>query len=103
MKHFFSFLLCSSVLATALPMSVEAGAVDRACRQSNRTAATPQLCRCIGRVADASLSKSEQRKVAKWFSEPHEAQKVRMSDRRSDEQLWLRYKAFGERAREACS
>jgi hypothetical protein len=79
-----------------------AGVIDRACRASDRPAASPQLCRCIQGVANRSLNASERRKVAKWFSDPHRAQEIRMSDRRSDEALWERYKAFGQKARATC-
>jgi len=104
MKRFFLTALSAAVLLTASPAPVLAGlgVIDRACRNSNRSAASPQLCSCIQKVANTSLNRSERRRVAKWFSDPHKAQEVRQSDRRSDEALWLRYKAFGERAKETC-
>lgn len=94
----------AALAATGLPTAAMAasGEIERACRQSNRTAATPQLCRCIQQVANDSLSRSERRKVARFFSDPHQAQQVRQSDRRSDAQLWQRYKAFGQRAQQSC-
>jgi len=78
------------------------GAIERACRNSDRPAATPQLCRCIQKVANRTLDRAERKRVAKWFRDPHQAQVVRQSDRRSDELLWERYKAFGEKARRTC-
>lgn len=105
MKKLLSFALTAAVLGTATPAPVLAapGMIDRACRASDRPAATPKLCGCIQSVANQSLSYSERRKVAKWFDDPHQAQKVRMSDRPRDEVLWQRYKVFGERARATCS
>ncbi len=96
-------ILLGSVFLTAMPAApVSAGVIERACRQSDRSAATPELCRCIQKVANRSLSFRERRKVAKWIKEPHMAQEVRQSDRRRDEILWERYKAFGERVQEVC-
>lgn len=91
------------MVSVSIPVQVDAGVIDRACRTSGRTAATPQMCRCIQAVANSSLSRSERKKAAKFFQDPHMAQQVRQSDRRSDETFWLRYKAFGERARQTCS
>lgn len=105
MKNLLSIAVSAAILVSVLPDPVLAGSgvIDRACRQSNRTAASPQLCRCIQRVANDSLTRSERRKVAKWFGDPHQAQVVRQSDHRSDEILWERYKTFGERAARSCS
>lgn len=104
MKRFLAAILCAGTLAGVQPQELQAGpgVIDRACRQSNRTAANPGLCRCIQKVANRELSMGERRKVAKWFSDPHRAQEVRQSDKRSDEVLWQRYKVFGERAQQTC-
>ena len=104
MKQLLTIVCCAGILATAMPTPVFAasGVIERACRQSNRTAATPQMCSCIQRVANDSLNRSERRKVAKFFSDPHQAQEVRQSDRRTDEMLWKRYKAFGLQAQKSC-
>lgn len=88
-------------LSTPTP-ATSAGVIDRACRASDRPAASPQLCRCIQRVANKSLNVSERRRVAKWFKDPHQAQQARQSDRSADERLWKRYKEFGQKARESC-
>ncbi|KAE9630468.1 hypothetical protein FEE96_07750 [Parasedimentitalea maritima] len=103
MKLLLIPLLCAGPLVIVPSAPVQASTVERACRQSDRSASSPSLCRCIGKVAKASLSSSEQRTVAKWFDDPHQAQVIRQSDSRSDERLWLRYKAFGERAARTCS
>ena len=96
-------LLLGAAVAMAVPAPAgAAGVIERACRQSDREAATPELCRCIQKVANRSLSFRERRTVARWFKDPHKAQKVRQSDRRRDEILWERYKAFGEEARRRC-
>jgi len=104
MKKFVLATLSAAILSATSPAPVLAGlgVIDRACRNSSRSAASPQLCSCIQKVANSSLNRSERRKVAKWFGDPHQAQVVRQSDRRSDEALWLRYKAFGEQAKSTC-
>ncbi len=104
MKRVALLPLCALVLGISVPAPVLAGpgVIERACRNSNRSAASPQLCGCIQNAANSSLTKREQRKVAKWFADPHRAQETRQSDRRGDEALWLRYKAFGESARKSC-
>lgn len=90
------------ITVSPAPALAGMGVIDRACRNSDRSSSSPQLCSCIQKVANRSLSRSERRKVAKWFGDPHRAQVVRQSDRRSDEILWKRYRAFGERAKNTC-
>ncbi len=104
MKRFILAALGVAVLTAFSPAPVMAGmgVIDRACRGADRSAATPQLCRCIQRVANDSLSWRERRTVARWFRDPHRAQEVRQSDRRRDEVLWERHRAFGARARKIC-
>lgn len=101
MRTRYIALLAAGALVCLQSIPAQAGAISRACRQSDRPASA-SLCSCIQQVAEASLSKSEQRRVAKWFSDPHQAQEVRMSDKRSDERLWQRYKVFGARAQQYC-
>ncbi|GHH01756.1 hypothetical protein [Pseudodonghicola xiamenensis] len=102
MKYLLTVALCAGALGWAAPAPTEAGVIERACRQSNRSAASPQLCSCIQRVANSSLSASERRKVARWFGDPHQAQEIRQSSRSSDSKLWERYRAFGDRANQVC-
>ncbi|MFV0512698.1 MAG: hypothetical protein ACK5MY_03535 [Jhaorihella sp.] len=104
MRVFLSFLLCAAALSMVAPEPASAGlgVIDRACRQSNRPAATPQMCGCIQEVANSTLNRTERRKVARWFKDPHQAQVVRQSDRRSDAELWERYQAFGDLAARTC-
>lgn len=78
------------------------GAVSRACNGSDRSAANPALCGCIQRVANQTLSASDQRRAARFFRDPHESQETRMSDNRGDEAFWLRYKNFGNQAARYC-
>ncbi len=97
-----------AVLAAVLALPIAeaasaAGAIERACRQSERSAASPSLCRCIQSVANRRLNRSERKVVSTWLLDPQEAQIVSRSDRRSDESLWQRYQEFGDAAARSCS
>lgn len=85
-----------------LVQTAEAGVIERACRNSDRAAANPSLCRCIQKVANHSLTASERKTVSKWFGDPHQAQVIRQSSNARDERLWERYKLFGATAAKTC-
>lgn len=76
--------------------------IERACRQSDRSAATPQLCACIQRVADQVLTGPDQRLVARFFRDPEHAEDIRRSDSNAHERFWERYRAFGTTATRVC-
>lgn len=89
--------------ATGLSLQpAQAKRIERACNNSNRSAANPPLCKCIQRVADQVLTRSDQRLAARFFKDPQKAQDVRQSDRTSHEEFWLRYKTFGTTAKDIC-
>ncbi len=50
-----------------------------------------------------TLRGGDQRRAAKLFNDPDAVQKVRMSDRSSDEAFWDRYKEFGQTAEAFCT
>ncbi|WP_376874849.1 hypothetical protein [Albirhodobacter sp. R86504] len=93
-------LVCGMMVASNAAF---AGAISKACLKADRRSASNSLCTCIQQVADQSLSRSDQRRAAKFFKDPHQAQEIRQSSNRSDEAFWLRYKAFGERAGALCT
>ncbi|KPD13746.1 hypothetical protein [Phaeobacter sp. 11ANDIMAR09] len=97
-------LLSAQVFAAQIVFvqPAEAGVIERACRSSDRSAANPSLCRCIQKVANVQLTSAERRTVSKWFGDPHQAQVVRQSSNWRDEQLWERYKLFGDTAAKTC-
>lgn len=78
------------------------GTIGKACNGSDRSAANPRLCNCIQRVANQTLSASDQRRAAPFFAEPDKAQETRARDDRSSEAFWKRYKAFASAARRTC-
>lgn len=96
----FALAVAASVTA---PLPASANPIERACMQSGRAAASPGLCACIGAAAERTLSRRQMRDGARFFSDPQRAQDVRMSDRRSDEELWQAWRNFGETAEALCS
>lgn len=48
------------------------------------------------------MSRSQRKKAAKFFGDPHKAQVVRQSSRPSDEKLWENYKTFSAQAAKQC-
>lgn len=95
-------LIAATLLALAVPLTAIAGPIESACLKSDRKAANRALCGCIQQVADMTLSWGEQRKAAKFFRDPDQAQKVRMSKSDRDNEFWARYKNFGETASSYC-
>lgn len=98
--------LAAAIALLALPLAatnVSAETIERACLKSDRQGANRALCGCIQQVADMTLRGGDQRRAAKFFTDPEEAQKVRLSDRDSDNDFWDRYKAFGESAQTFCA
>lgn len=89
-------------LAATAPSASAAGTIERACLRADR-AGSPALCNCIQQVADMTLSGSDQKRAAKFFSDPHEAQEVRVSKKSSDNEFWARYRAFGDAAEAYCA
>ncbi|EKE45708.1 hypothetical protein OCGS_0325 [Oceaniovalibus guishaninsula JLT2003] len=80
----------------------QARVIEQACLSSDRASGNRPLCNCIQRVADATLTRRDQKTAAKFFRDPHRAQEVRQSDRQSDAVFWQRYRAFGATAENYC-
>lgn len=83
--------------------AMAAGQVESACLKADRRAASRELCGCIQKVAKAMFSRSEQKRIAKFFADPHLTQELRQSNRRSDERFWEKYKQFGDAANTYCA
>lgn len=99
-------MLAAAIFAVSLPLGAtlaSAGPIERACLQSDRKAANRAVCGCIQQVADMTLRGADQRKAAKFFTNPDQAQEVRMSKRNSDNDFWARYKNFGATAEAYCA
>jgi len=82
---------------------VSFGPISQACMASNRDARSRSLCGCIQSVADETLSSSEQRRAARFYIDPQQAQEVRQSNNSSDERFWEAYAAYAQRANNTCS
>ncbi len=78
------------------------GTVGGACLAAGRSGASPALCSCIQRVADATLSGADQRRAATFFEDPQLAQDARQSSSPATEAFWRRYRAFSESAERSC-
>jgi hypothetical protein len=100
----FPFLpvLALAIAGSLAPLPAAANPIERACLQSDRAAGNRALCACIGAAADRTLTRSQMREGARFFSDPQRAQDVRMSDRRSHEDLWRAWRNFGETAEALC-
>lgn len=96
-------LLLASALIAGSVSAASAGPIERACNQSARSGGNRALCGCIQQAADMTLNGSDQSRAARFFSDPHQAQEVRQSGRRSDAEFWERYKHFGATAEAYCS
>jgi len=96
--------LIPAVAATMMfaPVPALAGPIENACNRSDRSAATRAMCRCIDNVAQHTLTRAEQRRAARFFANPDEAQSVRMSRSAADNAFWARYRAFGSSAETYC-
>lgn len=79
------------------------GPILTACLQSGRQAATRESCGCVQAVANTSLSASDQKLGASFFSNPHRAQEIRQSSNASHSAFWERWSDFGEQAGKLCA
>lgn len=100
-------LIASALLAMLiLPLGsvqTEAGPISNACIKSDRKGASRSMCNCLQNVANGELNRTEQKLAASFFKDPHKAQVIRQSDRRSHEKFWLRYKEYGQTAAALCN
>jgi len=99
-------IIAAALLALALPLApapIAAGAIESACLSSGRASATRALCDCIDRVADQTLTRSDQRQAARFFRDPQRAQDVRMSKSDRDNEFWDRYRNFASTAEARCA
>jgi hypothetical protein len=96
-------LLVLALIALTLASAAEAGPIERACLNSGRDAADRRMCVCIQGVADQMLDGSDQRRAAKFFSNPELAAKTMLSDSKRDDAFWERWVRFGETATIYCS
>jgi hypothetical protein len=98
-------IILAALAAAFLPMmsaAAMAGPIERACMSSDR-GGNRSLCGCIQQAADATLSGGDQRRAAKFFSDPERAHQTWVSQSSSDDAFWERYKQFGQTAEASCA
>lgn len=96
--------LCAALAAAAIALwvpAVEAGPIRNACLRTDK--GTRAVCACIQQVADMTLRGADQRRAARFFSDPDKAHETWLSERASDDAFWERYKAFGAQAEAYCA
>lgn len=96
-------ILFASSLIMASATAALAGPIENACIDSPRAKGDRALCSCIQQAAERTLSRSEQRRAARFFKDPDEAQQVRMSKSDRDNEFWANYRNFGELAEAYCA
>jgi hypothetical protein len=79
------------------------GPISQACLSGSRRGASQQLCGCVQAAADQTLSKRDQQRGSKFFSDPQSLQDLRQSDNRSNEKYWERWQVFTARAEAMCA
>lgn len=94
-------VIAVAAIALTTPLAM-AGPIDSACVSSARARGNSPLCGCIQQVAHQTLSRSDQRRAAAFFKDPHQAQVVRMSKSNADNAFWARYKKFAATAEAYC-
>lgn len=95
------FVVAAAAIVMTAPLAM-AGPIDSACVRSDRARGNSPLCGCIQQVANQTLSRSDQRRAAAFFKDPHHAQEVRMSKSNADNAFWDRYKRFASAAEAYC-
>ncbi len=95
--------LVLALITLTIAGAVQAGPIEKACLSSGRDAADRKMCNCIQGVADQMLEGSDQRRAAKFFSNPELAAKTMLSDTARDDAFWKRWERFGETATIYCS
>ena len=98
---FHRIIIAAAAIVLTAPLAI-AGPIDSACMNSSRARGNAPLCGCIQQVANQTLSRSDQRRAASFFRDPHRAQEVRMSKRDADNAFWSRYKRFAATAEAYC-
>ena len=92
----------AAALFAAMTPAAFAGPIEKACMASDR-GGDRSLCGCIQQAADMTLSGGDQRRAAKFFKDPEAAHATWISQSKSDDAFWDRYKSFGQTAEAYCA
>ena len=97
--------ILAAAAAAFLPLGsamAQAGPIEKACIAAER-GGNRSLCGCIQQAADMTLSGGDQRRAAKFFKNPEAAHATWVSQSKSDDAFWDRYKSFGQTAEAYCA
>ena len=99
-----SYMIAAALAASFAVLAgvAEAGPIERACLASDR-GGNRSLCGCIQQAADMTLSGGDQKRAAKFFKDPEAAHATWISQSKSDDAFWDRYKSFGQTAEAYCA
>ena len=100
-----TFRLFPAVIASILLFAgaANAGAVERACMKSGKQAANSSLCKCIDASARTTLSMSDQNLAGRLIRRPELVERIKDSDRPTNEKFWKEYMEFIKVAESRCS
>lgn len=97
-----------SLIATVLAVSLgfghglQANPIEQACLRSDRDGVSRAVCACVGDAAELTLTWSDMRTGARFFTDLDRAQDVQLSDTRRDDAFWDRWQSFGNTAEALC-
>ena len=97
----FRLAAAFAVILPAVSGAAVAGPIQKACMASDR-GGNRALCGCIQQAADMTLSGGDQKRAAKFFKNPDAAHATWISQSKSDDAFWDRYKSFGQTAEAYC-
>lgn len=98
----YMLLAAAAVFFPVMSSVAVAGPIERACMASDQ-GGNRSLCGCIQQAADLTLSGGDQRRAAKFFKDPEAAHATWVSQSKSDDAFWDRYKSFGQTAEAYCA
>jgi hypothetical protein len=103
MRKILMLAAVAALSCAVMASGASADPIRSACMKSDRKAANARVCGCLQQVADMTLRSADQKRAAKFFTDPDKAQEVRMSTSDRDNEFWDRYKNFGETAEAYCA
>ncbi len=98
----YALAVAVAAFLSAISTGAVAGPIERACMASDR-GGNRSLCGCIQQAADMTLSGGDQKRAAKFFKDPEAAHSTWVSQSKSDDAFWDRYKSFGQTAQAYCA
>jgi hypothetical protein len=98
----FKTIITSLLVAGVLATTASAGAVERSCQRSKRSAVSDQLCACIDAVSRKTLTVRQQNRAARLILDADMAERVNRSKLKADKDFWKDYRSFASVAQKSC-